>query len=171
MVLAEGNYALEPVMGRLLNKMKRDPRLAGLASILPQATLDYYRDCGLGVSAYQGFLRSFGVRRVELDNVPQGMAHDFTGTELSVSLYSPYAYITTTRLCLAASCDVHGKEDEVAILACQKECKKYSFELNHPALLIPLIRKGNTVFFRNDSIPAEAKGLFNRQVIEPEIPL
>ena len=167
-------HNLEPVMGRLLNKMKRGPRLMNLLDSLPQSTADYFRGSSLDVPLYRQFLIKKRVRRVELDNLLQGIVLNFSAPKLNASLYIPYAYITTTRLCLAISCDVHGKEDEIGIFPCKKECQEYTFQLIHPVMSMPLIRKGNTVFFKNEKMPPEdmiRKNYIDRIVIEPEVPL
>lgn len=171
-ILNEKHPNLEPVMGRLLNKMKRGPRLMNLLESLPKSTIDYFRSCSLDVPLYRQFLIGNRVRRVELDNLLQGIALDFSNSGISASLYIPYAYITTTRLCLAVSCDVKGKEDEIGILPCKMECQKYTFQMTHPAMPVPLIRKGNTMFFRNDKLPEDlGQKNINRIVNQPEVPL
>jgi len=163
---------LEPVMGRLLNKMKRGPRLMNFLDTLPQATVEYFKSCSLDVPLYQKFLRTNRVKRVELDNLLQGFDLDLSKSGISASLYTPYAYITTTRLCLAISCDVDGKEDEVGVFPCRRECQEYTFHLTHPVMLLPLIRKGNTTFFRNDMVPEDlGKRGIDRIVHQPEVPL
>lgn len=171
-ILNERYPDLEPVMGRLLNKMKRGPRLMNLLGTLPQATVKYFRSCSLDVPLYQHFLFVNRVKRVELDNLLQGIDLDLSRSGISISLYTPYAYITTTRLCLAISREVHGKEDEIGIFPCKKECQEYSFQLSHASMPLPLIRKGNTVFFRSEVMQEglEKKGI-DRVVFEPEIPI
>jgi len=171
-ILNEKHPNLEPVMGRLLNKMKRGPRLMNLIDILPQSTMDYFRSCSLDVPIYQKFLIRNRVRRVGLDNLLQGIDLNLSNSGISASLYIPYGYITTTRLCLATSCDEHGKEDEVGIFPCQKECQRYTFHLRNPVMPVLLIRKGNTIFFENRALPddTEKKGI-TRIVVEPEIPI
>jgi len=62
----------------------------------------------------------------------------------------------------------------VGIFPCKRECQEYSFYLSHPVMPVPLIRKGNTIFFKNESIPGDdamGKACIDRLVIEPEIPL
>lgn len=165
---------LEPVMGRLLNKMKRGPRLMNLMDILPPSTIDYFRSCSLDVPLYQQWLVKNGVKRVEFDNLFQGLDINLGGTGLNSSLYTPYGYITTTRLCLAISCDVHGKEDEIGIFPCKKECQERSYYCLNTVMQTPLIRKGNTIFYKNENVPEEdtmGKACINRLVIEPEVPL
>jgi len=171
-ILNQRHPDLEPVMGRLLNKMKRGPRLMNFLDTLPQTTLEYFKSCSLDVPLYRQFLISNGVRRVELDNLLQGIDLDLSNSGIIASLYIPYAYITTTRLCLAISCDIHGKEDEIGIFPCKRECQEYSFQLTHPVMPVPLICKGNTIFFKNEKVPEDLgkKGI-NRIVHQPEVPL
>ena len=171
-ILNERHPDLEPVMGRLLHKMKRGPRFMNLMDILPEGTINYFQSCSLDSPLYRRFLMEMRVKRVELDNLLQGIALDLSHSGISGSLYIPYAYITTTRLCLATSCDVSGKEDEIGIFPCQRECQQYTFLLTHPVMPLPLIRKGNTMFFKNEKLPENmTEKNINRIVVEPEVPL
>lgn len=168
-VLERGFPGLRPVLGRLLTKMKRGPRLAALADAFNESTARYFRSCSLDVPMYREFLRERGVARVELDNVLQGLELDLG--ELRGSLYVPYGYIATTRLCLAASCNRHGMEDEVGIFPCRKECRDYTFELEQQGAPALQIRKGNTVFFENRELPGELARLgIDRIVTQPALP-
>lgn len=163
---------LKPVMGRLLNKMKRGPRLMNLIDILPEPTIEYFKGSSLDTPVFQNFLLKHKIKRVELDNLLQGIELNLTKHQIAASLYIPYAYITTTRACLAINCDIHGKEDEIGIFPCNKECQKYVFHLKSKAMPIRLIRKGNTVFLKNDKIPQHLEKLgIDRIVHEPNIPL
>jgi len=161
---------LEPVMGRLLNRMKRGPRLMMVIDKLPQTTVEYFRRSNLGVPILDQFLNENRVRRVELDNVLQGI--DFAPGNLRVSLYMPFVYVTTTRFCLVNSCDVPEKREIIGIFPCGKECQKYTFYLTSPIMPVTLIRKGNTIFFSNEVLPdsLEDKGI-TRLVVQPEIPI
>jgi|YelNatPaOPRAMG01_1025707.scaffolds.fasta_scaffold04140_8 hypothetical protein len=163
---------LEPVMGRLLNKMKRGPRLMNLIGMLPETSLAYFRGSSIEVSAFRNFLSKNGINRVELDNLLQGISLNLPKFGFSASLYIPYGYITTTRNCLAIDCDVHGKEDVVGIFPCKKECQRYTFYLKSKAMPITLIRKGNTIFFKNETIPKNLDEIgIDRIVYEPNLPL
>jgi hypothetical protein len=166
------NISLTPVMGRLLNKMKRGPRLMHFLNMVPQETVDYFKSCSLEMPVYQKFLMNNRITRAELDNVLQGIDLDLSGSGISLSLYVPYAYVTTTRLCLSCQGEEPGQEDKIALVPCGRECRKYTFRLTHPVLNVPLIRKGNTMFFKNDIMPEgiESQG-FDRIVFEPEVPL
>ncbi len=162
---------LRPVLGRLLIKMKRGPRVAQLAAAFNVSTANYFRSCSLDVPIYREFLLENGVARVELDNVLQGIDLSLADTGITASLYVPFGYIATTRLCLAASCDRHGMEDEVGIFPCRKECRTYTFELDQLGTDVPQLRKGNTVFFRNEQLPdGLAERGIDRLVTEPGLP-
>lgn len=166
-----GSYGeLEPVMGRLLNRMKRGPRLMMVIDKLPESTVEYFQSSNLTVPALGKFLNENGVKRVELDNVLQGF--DFSLDGLAASLYMPFAYVTTTRLCLVNSCDVPEREELIAIFPCKRECQKYTFYLRNEIMPVLLIRKGNTIFFENNVLPdgIEEMGV-TRIVTEPEIPM
>ncbi len=161
---------LEPVMGRLLNRMKRGPRLMMVIDKLPETTVDYFQSSNVNVPAMVQFLSGLGVRRVGFDNVLQGI--NVKLEKLSGSLYVPFAYITTTRLCLTNGCDDPEKEELVGIFPCQRECQKYTFYMSSEIMPVMLIRKGNTLFFENGDLSGniEEQGI-NRIVTQPEIPM
>lgn len=171
-VIRENYPSLRPVMGRLLNKMKRGPRLMMFMNIMPKETIGYFQTCSLEVPEVQRFLVDNHVRRVELDNVLQGISLDLKATGISASIYVPYAYVTTTRLCLANRCEDPNSADWLGIAECRKECQSYCFTLRHPALPVPLISKGNTKFIRNEQLPSNPEDIgINRIVQEAEVPI
>ena len=137
---------------------------------LPQSTVEYFQGSNLTVPILGEFLSKNKVRRVELDNVLQGF--DFSLNNLNASLYVPFVYVATTRLCLANSCDTPETEEMIGIFPCKQECQKYTFYLQNEIMPVMLIRKGNTIFFENEALPddLEEKGI-NRIVTQPEIPM
>jgi hypothetical protein len=167
-ILRDQYPSLEPVMGRLLNKMKRGPRLVTVLNSMTEDSIEYFRSSNLSVPLFRRFLLDKRVRRAEFDNVFQGIAFDFG--EMELSLYMPFAYVTTTRACLVNACDIPEKGDLVGIFPCQQECQKYTFYLESEVMPVTLVRRGNTVFFRNEEIP-QGFGRVSRVVIEPEIPM
>ena len=163
---------LLPVMGRILNKMKRGPRLMAVINYLQKDTAEYYQSINLDVPELIDFLKENHVRRVELDNVLQDINFSFVNKGIMVSLYMPFTYVSTTRLCLANSCDIPEKQEHIGIYPCKKECQKYTFILQSLAMPVPLLRKGNTIFFKNEFPPSGFnEGNISRVVIEPEIPM
>jgi hypothetical protein len=164
--------SLEPVLGRLMTKIKRGPRLVHVWDRLPDGARKFFQGTNLEVSSYRRFLIEQGVRRVELDNPMQDLSLDGIGGDLSLSLYVPFTYVTTTRFCLAASCDVPAKKGMVGVFPCKKECQRYTFYLRHPVMPATLIRRGNTLFYKNDALPQNLKEMgIDRLVVEPEVPL
>jgi hypothetical protein len=161
---------LEPVMGRLLNRMKRGPRLMMVIDKLPETTVEYFRSYNLTVPALVDFLGENRVKRVELDNVLQGIG--FHLDNLTASIYVPFAYVTTTRFCLVNACDVPEKEEIIGIFPCQRECQQYTFYLRNEIMPVILVRKGNTIFFENEALPDDIENIgITRIVTEPEIPM
>ena len=162
---------LVPVLGRLLTKIKRGPRIMNFIDRLPKDALDHLRSTNLGVPRYTDFLLAKNIHRAELDNPLQGLNLDGVPKELKLSLHIPFAYVSTTRFCLTANCDVPEKKGFIGVFPCGKECKRYTFFLDNASMTTMLIRKGNTIFFRNTMVPPELReSHIDRVVIAPEIP-
>ena len=171
-LLREKNYPLKPVLGRLLNKMKRGPRIVNIKDKIPPTSLEYFMTPSLSIPEIQEFLITNNIKRVEFDNLLQGLNLNTITGNLHLSLYLPFAYITTTRFCLMPSIN-SSEEMKIGVLPCKKECQQYAFQMLNPVMTTPLIRKGNTIFFSNEQIPHELiqGDKIDRIVIEPEIPL
>ena len=170
-VMQENKLKLKPVLGRLLTKQKRGPRIINIMNKLPKPAIEHFRKSNAEVPIFQEFLMKNHFERVELDNLLQGVEDDFSESKIKASLYYPYAYVTTTRFCLTAICN--KKDDIPGINPCKKECKIYGpFKLTNKNMPVPLLLKGNTQFFENKKLPKdlERKGI-NRLVFEPELPV
>lgn len=166
--MKEAFPGLEPVLGRLLNKQKRGPRILKLGGRVPEPMMDHFRRSNVDTQGLQGVLDDFGVERVELDNLLQGMERK---TGLTGSLYFPYAYVTTTRLCLTNQCFARRRHAR-AIFPCEHECRKITFRLDHKDMPVALFLKGNTQFFRNDRLPGNLRALgIDRIVYQPHLPM
>lgn len=158
------NFAL----GRLLTKQKRGPRILNLKNRVPQNMIQHFQKSNIDVPILSDFLVNNGIKRVELDNLLQGIARE--DTCLKASLYFPFAYVTTTRFCLTASSET-GRRFLRNIPSCNKECQKYIFSLRHKNMPVDLFLKGNTQFFENEHLPDNLNNLnIDRIVYEPEIP-
>ena len=162
----------KPVLGRLLNKSKRGPRIMNILKQIPAETKEYFQGSNLDVPSAIRFLRQQGIERVEFDNLLQGLNLAGTAVSISKSLYLPFAFISATRFCLSANCDDSSKMDYLGVFPCGKECLKYSFNLYNPVMTLPLIRRGNAVFFIHESIPkVVARQQVDRIVVQPELPV
>jgi hypothetical protein len=152
---------LEPVLGRLLTKQRRDPRAAaallntqraqkkfdaetGTTNILipkenPASLYEHFRGSVVNAPIFREFLLARGIRRVEIDNLAWDMKVE-TGKRIGVSIYLPYAYVTTTRLCGLLT---------MSYAACRKECRKYFLSFKSPSSPYPFFIRGNTVFYKS----------------------
>ncbi len=162
---------LVPVLGRMLTKIKRGPRIMNFLDKLPKDALDHLRSTNLSVPRYTDFLLASSICRAELDNPLQGLTLGGVPAQLKLSLHIPFAYVSTTRFCLTANCDVPEKKGFIGVFPCGKECKRYTFFLDNAAMTTMLIRKGNTLFFRNTTVSPEMReSHIDRVVIAPEVP-
>jgi len=170
-LLHDGYQGLVPVLGRLLTKIKRGPRIMNFIDKLPKDALEHLRSTNLGVPRYTQFLFANNIRRAELDNPLQGLNFNGVPQELKLSLHIPFAYVSTTRFCLTANCDDQEKKGFIGVFPCGRECRQYTFFLDNAAMTTLLIRKGNTIFFRNASVTDEIRSShIDRVIIAPEIP-
>ncbi|MDD5630057.1 MAG: hypothetical protein PHU21_13395, partial [Elusimicrobia bacterium] len=154
--LTEGSWkgALVPVLGRLLTKQKRDPRIAELPG-LPEPAREHLRRCSADAPAFAAFLRERGVARIELDNPLQGLER---GSDLRASLYVPFVTVTTTRLCFMAGAD-SGPRELRRVAPCGRECRSYTATLRSRGMGRDLILKGNTQFYENPDLPKDLEVL------------
>jgi hypothetical protein len=171
-LVKEKKYPLRPVLGRLLNKLKRGPRIVPVMDKIPATSRDYFMTPNLSIPEVRSFLLDRGIARVECDNLLQALNLDDIGKHLHVSLYLPFVYVTTSRFCLMPAIR-EPEEMKIGVLPCNKECQEYAFSLWNPVMTVPLIRKGNTIFFSNEEIPYQLirEGKIDRIVIQPEIPM
>ncbi|MHB8983745.1 MAG: hypothetical protein ACYC4E_00120, partial [Carboxydocellales bacterium] len=128
---------LRPVLGRLLNKMIRDPRVAGTfardvdasksvsSKGIPSAGAGVFRRFGV-TNRVRCLLKSMGVVRIELDNLLQGIDLNFPQLNLAGSLYYPYGCVTTGRACLMGSLDLPAEEKFKPRPNCRRQCREYT---------------------------------------------
>jgi len=149
------------VLGRLLTKQKRGPRIMNFLEELPKGDLERFRECAADVKIFKEFLIKNKFKRVELDNLLQGIKTNLNKSPLSGSLYYPYVYVSTTRYCVANFSNKVSKLNYPGILPCKKQCKLISFSLKNKAMPVQIIIKGNTQYFINKKIPEdlEEKGI------------
>ena len=170
-VIKERFSGLVPVLGRLMVKLKRGPRIAGFLDSLPREAVDHLKRTNLGVPVYSKFLTDNNISRAEIDNPLQGFDLSDVPKEIKLSLYIPFAYVTTTRFCLTANCDDADKKGIIGVFPCGKECRKYTFYLDNPVMNKMLIRRGNTIFYQNTQIPEKIDEFnIDRVVVQPEVP-
>jgi hypothetical protein len=157
-----------PVLGRLLVKQKRCPRVPGIMEGLPDSGREVYTHPGIEDPVSVSFLKSYGINRVELDSPLQGIEVDLTPLGIKGTIYTPYAYVTTTRHCPAS---FDGKSWQ-AFTGCKiKGCIKNVIELNNPAHEAGILMRGNTQFVENPVLPEGLSGMgIDRIVYMEELP-
>lgn len=167
-LIREKHTDFKPVLGRLLTKQKRGPRILRLQGKVPDEMIDHFRRFNADVPQVSGFYQKLGFTRIELDNTLQGISRD---GDMPASLYFPYIYVSTTRMCLTNNCD-DRKESLRAIFPCKKECQKIHFRISHREIPVDVIVAGNTQFIHNDRLPENLEELgIDRLIFEPEIPI
>jgi hypothetical protein len=142
-------------MGRLLTKQKRGPQILRIADDIPAATLEHFKRSNADASHVLRYMQGMGVQRVELDNLLQGISRH---EGMQASLYYPFGYVTTTRLCLLMRGDQPNKNLR-SIGTCSRECLSYDVTLSHADMPVPLLLRGNTQYFRNDKLPDDLAAL------------
>jgi hypothetical protein len=156
------------VLGRLLAKQKRGPRILNLIKKVPRPMVEHFRLSSTDTSIFTNFLINQGIKRIELDNLLQGIERN---SQIKASLYYPFAYVTTTRYCLSNP-NTFNNGFQRAINPCNFECQRYTFKLRHKSMPVDLLLKGNTQFFENKNLPVDLEKInIDRLVYQPQIPL
>lgn len=172
------------VFGRILDKMKRDPRIS------KKEYLSYFSKDGLimlqsptaSSKDYRAFMTEQGVDRFEIDNVIQGLYLEDV-TDKQISIYMPYGFVTNGKICQFAG--IHNKpEDKFQVnTCCRQECQSLMQIMQKHLTALPsetdkkldnirVIRKGNTVFFMNADIEqCICDSHITRIVYEPVVPM
>lgn len=130
----------EVVLGRALSGQKRGPQILDLS--LSAAQLEYFQASRFYSSETRQLLAELGVRRIELDYPPQGIAA--VPPPLQATLHTPFAMVTSSRNCPFRPGD--GSR------GCLVRCGEV-FTLNSPQSPLPLLQSGNTQFVAIREIP------------------
>ncbi len=175
--------SLKPVLGRLMSKFLRDPRVTPgyRRPGVPPETLRALQQCSLNVSAYRRLLARYGVSRVELDNLYQGIDMDFGALGLLPSLYIPYGYVTTGRICLPGNEHLPGNQKfGTPSGPCPRPCLRVEIDLTDANAsadggVHAFTQRGNTIFYRQPgSLVSRGQAWAEQQgarlVYQPEIP-
>ncbi|MCF7861328.1 hypothetical protein K9M79_03695 [Candidatus Woesearchaeota archaeon] len=151
-----------PVIGRLLVKQKRGPRILDYKDKISLEAYEHFRRSIISNPNMVDYLVELGIIRAEFDNLLQGV--DLKVNKIKGSLYYPYLYVTSTRMCLIANMG----HSEIGVVGCNRQCRGKLFCLKSDAMPDILLR-GNTQFIKNEILPKEL-GIVDRLVFEPEIP-
>ena len=133
-----------PVLGRLLVRMLRDPRLPQLDFLSSsEGSLD------TAPSPYARLLRQYEIGWVEVDFVAQTMHFPYKPLGVRPILSLPHTMVASGRVCPFAGLHLEKNQKFTMPPVCKQECRKYSAEISDPApraTNAPLLSYGNTIF-------------------------
>jgi hypothetical protein len=175
---------LVPVLGRLMNKMIRDPRIAPFydSANAPPEGLKVVQQSSVTNPLFHGLLKEWGVTRHEFDNLFQGIRFEVEDGDIVFSVYIPYGYVATGRVCMPGSFHLSREEKFTEYMDCRKECQGYSHRLRnisspYISRSLELYQRGNTLFYPNTREMIEkvlresASDMLDRVVYQPELPM
>jgi hypothetical protein len=180
----------EIALGRLLARQQRDPAIKKVLEKQPPFAMrskdgkirivmhklpdkqyqEGVRQSYVNSPSAQEFLSKFGIKRVELNNLIQGL--NLEGIRFKKSLYTPFVNISTSRFC-----PMETKFQKIyRINACKRECQKHYDILRKKAVPKVIYKRGSTTFYKN---PIKTRILadltrtganVDRIVFQPELP-
>lgn len=175
---------LTPTLGRLLVKMKRDPRFSvsgfDIANIdirnikkVEENQQDVLQNTSLELPMYQEFLKSKGIERVSVDALSQGLnAKAIKKWGFPVDLYWPWTYITSSRGCPTAAHTQPGKNTHPTDEPCHFQCKEYEFTFRSDKQMLTSVLRGNAVWMNTRALQKQYFSMgFDRLIYEPYIPV
>ncbi|MFC1855594.1 hypothetical protein ACFL2A_03515 [Thermodesulfobacteriota bacterium] len=168
-------------LGRLLSNQRRDPRTLPLKEVGSTELYKHYQHSSFDYQPFIDYAKTFGVTRVEIDNLEQGVIVPPDLSGVSFSVHYPYNYITVARNCAfcydgpaGLSEDTHNQSTPWAN---KKGCKKLCIDddttltMKNDEIDEPLYMKGTATFIKNDDLKDIKDGLVNRLVYSPYIPV
>lgn len=183
--LVEKKYKnLIPVLGRLLTKLKRDPRFTisgyDIASselkklkIVEANQQKVLQTTSLDIKSYQEFLQDKGVTRIGVDSVTQGLNKKVLKKwDFPIDLYWPWTYSTSGRNCAIAAYTQPGKSYHPTEEPCYFQCREFEFSLTSDKRMFETVQRGNAVWINSESLWNDIlKTGFDRLVYQPYIPV
>jgi hypothetical protein len=147
--LKEKYPTFQLAVGRLLNKGFKDPRLMNPDEAITSSaeSAELFNTCTFDAVEFPAKMRQLNVKRVERDLLPFGEAEIKCHGELHTSVYFPFGYITTGRVCWMSSFHADAGRKFSISNGCRRTCQKLSLKLNHAKTDLQLFQMGNTVFY------------------------
>lgn len=138
------------IPGRLLNKIRRDPRIKSAEEFLDKKAYDIFKSSNLLTNSSVKFLKSQNIKAIEFDYPMQGL--NLKETDLDYYVHFPVGYISTGRYCIFNPSVFKSGHD----YKCNaKLCEKVTLKQENEAFSARVYQKGNTVFYYNNSITKE----------------
>jgi hypothetical protein len=136
-------------LGRLLNRGFKDPRLRNPeeASRFSAETAELFNTCTFDVKEFAEKMQELKVKRLERDLLPYGDAEIPNHDGLESSVYFPFGYVSTGRLCWMASFNASAARKYSISDGCRQPCNTMSLKLNRAGTNLQLFQAGNTIFY------------------------
>jgi len=144
---------LRPVIGRVLIRQKKDPRIA---HVNDTDMKEYFSKSLLDNSRFRDFLVSEGAGRAELDNPLHGINMPEIENRPALSLYFPFVFLTTSRQCAPGSCE---------------SCGNSKYVLRNDLIGRELVYIGRSQFYLNTDLSALRGGGISRLVYQYTLPV
>ncbi len=159
------DFGFEPVIGRLLMPVFRDPRFY-------EPTDDLVHRYGVGFNRHTliFFNEKFGVTRFEIQPTSGPLdLSDFQSMGFSFSIYSPLSIISRTRLCPTEAYSRFASKSTSAgrdLYVCSKTCRDTMFLLNDAAPPHKVMIIGNAIYYENPLNIESVTGLTSIRLVE-----
>jgi len=180
---------IQPILGRLAFRQKRDPRFLNMFSgrqktkiylrpqgnniiVLPKpipvALKEAYTKSNIDFSEVKSFLLRKRIKRVEVDNLLHGLNLDLP-KEMAASVYVPFGYITVTRYCPMLT----EKQRIERITDCNRDCQRRFYKLRASCMPKVIYKKGAAQFYKNNTVQIKKWTMMgiDRIIYEPELPI
>tara|TARA_R110002167_G_scaffold64548_1_gene182638 strand:- start:20584 stop:21507 length:924 start_codon:yes stop_codon:yes gene_type:complete len=145
--------SLVPVLGRMLNKMIKDPRL-------PSEQWTQLHPHNSQSAHFRTLLERFGIKHLEMDVPPFARIEHFNSAPMALSVHFPYGYTVKGRMCRIGSLGQRDEAKFVAAHACNKECLNYWAKAERCGTKadaeLDSFQRGNTQFYRHSAAMATA---------------
>lgn len=147
--LKERHPSLPVGFGRLLNKGFKDPRLGPPEEVRGAAGADraFLEHATFDQPRFREKTAALGISRFERDLMPYDGRTAFDVGPQAISVYFPFGYVTTGRVCWPSTFAPGREADFRPPLACGRVCEGRPLALEHPATGFPLRQSGNTIFY------------------------
>lgn len=137
---------LTPVLGRLLNKTIKDPRL-------PSDQWTKLHPVDNQSKHFHNFLSRLSINHLEMDVPPFATKEQFESDRIKLSVHLPYGYTFKGRMCRIGSSNLKDDAKFSAAHACHKECLTYWVQAVRPHAKqdteLYSFQRGNTQFYRH----------------------
>ena len=136
-------------LGRLLNKGFKDPRLGPPETVISEAGNDraFLEHATFDQPRFREKAAALGVQRLERDLMPYDRRSAFEDGPQAVSVYFPFGYVTTGRVCWPSTFAPGREEDFRPRRNCARICEGRPLVLRHPDAAFPIRQNGNTIFY------------------------